>query len=365
MGGQKIVLAREAGTPGAPGPPPGGPLLADRLRRGDFDRCRVDEGDGRSPPERDGKLARIDARGSTDFHGGWRAGCDQLAAHLGAGQVGRCLLLTDGQANVGIADPVELAALAGAARRDRGVATSTFGVGEDFDERLLRGMADASGGRFYYIERPAQIPDLLTSELGELLQVVARDVCLWLRLPEGVEAAPLNALEAAAVGGGIQIRLGDVVSGQQLDVVVALKFPKGHTGDTVAVEFGLAEREGALVAPRRAAGWSYGAVRAVTDSRRDHRRPRGGQTPRRPSPRRGARVEPRRESKDARAILEKTARRIDAYAGSDGELEAIAAELRGEGADYAQVMSAKDQKLRYFASYSLSKDRMPDGKPRR
>ena len=64
------------------------------------------------------------------------------------------------------------------------------------------------------------------------------------------------------------------------------------------------------MAPRRAAGWSYGAVR-------------------------------------------------------DGELEAIAAELRGEGADYAQVMSAKGQNLRYFASYSLSKDRMPDGKARR
>ena len=65
------------------------------------------------------KLARIDARGSTDLHGGWRAGCDQLAAHLGAMNVGRCLLLTDGQANVGIVDPAGQAGQAGACAGSR------------------------------------------------------------------------------------------------------------------------------------------------------------------------------------------------------------------------------------------------------
>ena len=367
MGGQKIVLAREAVRLALQALRP-----ADRFSLVVYDEeitTVVESAKATAEARRNAmaKLARIDARGSTDLHGGWRAGCDQLAAHLGAGQVGRCLLLTDGQANVGIQDPAELAALAGAARKDRRIATSTFGVGEDFDERLLRGMADASGGRFYYIERPAQIPDLLTSELGELLQVVARE-----RLPLAAASRGCRGGAAQRPRGGsgrgrdIQIRLGDLVSGQQLDVVVALKFPKGHAGDTVAVEFGLAELEGALVAPRRAAGWSYGAVRAVTGQPREVIVDRA--VARLYAARaRAEALELNRAGKykEARAILEKTARRIDAYAGSDGELEAIAAELRGEGADYAQVMSAKDQKLRYFASYSLSKDRMPDGKARR
>jgi hypothetical protein len=285
---------------------------------------------------------------------------------LGAQQVGRCLLLTDGQANVGTVDPAELAALAVAARATGRIATSTFGVGEDFDERLLRGMADASGGRFYYIERPEQIPDLLTSELGELLEVVARDACLVLHLPKGVEAAPLNNLGTAAVTGGIQIRLGDLVSGQQLDVVVALKFPAGHTGDTVAVQFGLSDRTGALAAAPQALGWSYAADRAHKAQPRDVIVDR--EVARLYAARaRAEALELNREGKyrEARAILEKTARRIDAYAGGDGELEAIAHGLRGEGTDYAQVMNAKDQKLRYFQSYSISKNRMPDGKARR
>jgi Ca-activated chloride channel family protein len=366
MGGQKIVLARDAARLALQALRP-----ADRFSLVAYDdeiTTVVESTKATAEARRNAiaKLARIDARGSTNLHGGWKAGCDQLAAHLGAQQVGRCLLLTDGQANVSIQDPVELAALAGAARQTTRVATSTFGVGEDFDERLLRGMADASGGRFYYIERPEQIPDLLTSELGELLQVVARDVRLWLRLPMGVEAAPLNALTAATVGGDLGICLGDLVSGQQLDVVVELKFPKGHAGDTVAVEFGMAEWEGALVAPRQAIGWSYAADRAHKAQPREVIVDR--EVARLYAARaRADALELNRAGKykEARAVLEKTARRIDAYAGGDAELKAIAEGLRGDGAAYEHSMNAKDQKVRYFQSYNISMNRMPDGKARR
>jgi len=227
-------------------------------------------------------------------------------------------------------------------------------------------MVDASGGRFYYIERPEQIPDLLTSELGELLQVVARDACLALQLPKGVEAAPLNALATAAVTVGIQIRLGDLVSGQQLDVVVALKFPAGHTGDTVAVQFGLSDRTGALAAAPQALGWSYAADRAHKAQPREVIVDR--EVARLYAARaRADALELNREGKykEARAVLGKTARRIDAYAGGDAELKAIAEGLRGDGADYDRSMNAKDQKVRYFQSYSVSMNRMPDGKARK
>jgi hypothetical protein len=69
--------------------------------------------------------------------------------------------------------------------------------------------------------------------------------------------------------------------------------------------------------------------------------------------------------KEARAVLEKTARRIDAHAGGDAELKAIVEGLRGDRADYERSMNAKDQKVRYFQSYSISRNRMPDGKARR
>ena len=155
MGGPKIVLAREAVRLALQALHP-----ADRFSLVAYDdqvEVVVESVQATAEARRNAlaKLARIDARGSTDLHGGWAAGCGQLAAHLGAADVGRCLLLTDGLANVGIDDPAQLVSLAGAARKEGRIATSTFGVGADFDERLLRGMADASGGRFYVIEQPA------------------------------------------------------------------------------------------------------------------------------------------------------------------------------------------------------------------
>jgi hypothetical protein len=58
-------------------------------------------------------------------------------------------------------------------------------------------------------------------------------------------------------------------------------------------------------------------------------------------------------------------RRILDYAGDDDELKAIAEELRAEAAEFGRMMDARSMKQRYFESYSISKNRMPDGKARR
>lgn len=87
-------------------------------------------------------LRGVEARGSTDLCGGWLTGCRQIAERLDEAHVARALLFTDGQANHGETDPNALAAHASALRA-RGIVTSTFGIGLDFDEQLLRGIADA------------------------------------------------------------------------------------------------------------------------------------------------------------------------------------------------------------------------------
>ncbi|MFH1475421.1 MAG: VWA domain-containing protein, partial [Chloroflexota bacterium] len=131
-------------------------------------------------------LRRVDARGSTNLFGGWMRGCEQVALHSGGEVVSRALLLTDGLANVGVTDRFELETHAAELRR-RGVSTSTFGVGHDFDEALLEAIATAGGGNFYYIEDARQIGDFMTSELGEALEVVARDVRLEVTVPFGAQ----------------------------------------------------------------------------------------------------------------------------------------------------------------------------------
>lgn len=308
------------------------------------------------------KLDAIEARNNTDLGSGWLRGCEQVAAHVTEQAVGKCLLLSDGLANVGITDRSELAHHAEQLRA-RGVLSSTFGVGADFDERLMAAMASSGGGHFYFIQAAAQIPDFLTSELGETLEVVARDVRVDISAPEAVSLRLLSHFRSERQGTKLACFLPDLVARQELSLVVSAQFPKGGDGDTLAVECAVSDRESALQgAPARLA-WTF------ADHDANDRQPRNRTVDRAVArlyaalAQRDA-VEANRDGdyKRARLILEKTAKRIESYAGDDAELRRIAQELRSQMPDFDRALDAMDLKHRHFASYAISSSRMPNGK---
>src|SRR5512135_2326964 len=201
--------------------------------------------DGESRRVAADRLREIEARGTTDLHGGWLAGCEQVAANLQEQGVNRVLLLTDGLANVGVTDRDQLTSAAYDLRR-RGVTTSTFGVGTDFDEAVLQGMADAGGGHFYFIGDVAQMRDHITSEVGETLEVVAREVVLELTLPETVRVEALSPFRVEQRGGRTLVFLGDMVSGQMLSVVLRVTFDFGEVGREIGTFVRVTDRDGAF-----------------------------------------------------------------------------------------------------------------------
>ena len=140
----------------------------------------------------------------TNLFGGWFAGVDQIRSAPAGDFVNRAILLTDGHANQGVVHPGELAHAAERFRAD-GITTSALGVGADFDEDLLSKVASQGGGHFYFIETAAQIPDLLASELGEALEVVARDVTLDLLCGAGAQATVLNGFSAQTDGSRVRV----------------------------------------------------------------------------------------------------------------------------------------------------------------
>ena len=181
-------------------------------------------------------LARIEPRGSTNLGEGWLTGCRQVALGQRGDGVDRCLLLSDGLANVGMTDRDELAGHAAELRR-RGVTTTTFGIGDDFDERLMQLIAEHGGGNFYYIEDARQIPDYITSEVGEALDVVARGVAIEVSGPPHLEVDTLGVMPVDRRTDRTIIQLPDLVSGQELSVVIRLTFPFGQEDDTIAAAF--------------------------------------------------------------------------------------------------------------------------------
>ena len=330
MGGQKIALARMAVEHALRLLKP-----ADRFSLVVFDdvvSVVVESTLGSAEAKRHAlqELSKIDARGSTNLAGGWEAGCEQVAAHLTGDAIGRCLLVTDGQANVGESDPERLAQLAGAMRK-RGIATSTFGVGSDFDERTLQRIAEGGQGHFYFVEKPEAIPDLLTSELGDSLEIVAREAALVLRVPGGVDAAPLGAFGMSSAGHVVRIELGDLASGQERQVVVKFTFPEGAAGDDLVVGFALADRHNALGALSQDLTWTFAGHAENTAQRRDRIVDRAVASLYAALARQAALAHNREgRYEDAHREIERVARKIAAYAGTDPELQRIVSELRNE-----------------------------------
>lgn len=132
------------------------------------------------------RIREIHARGSTNLAGGWMRGEELVRRSMAANAVSRILLMTDGLANVGVTDHKELAEMA-RKYRAAGIVTTTLGFGERFNEDLLKTIADAGGGNFYFIATPDDAPAMFKEELGELQSQVAADLRLSLTWGPGVE----------------------------------------------------------------------------------------------------------------------------------------------------------------------------------
>jgi Ca-activated chloride channel family protein len=306
------------------------------------------------------RLHEIDARGSTNLGEGWLRGAQQVAEALTDEGVNRCLLLTDGLANVGITDHDELARHAGELRA-RGVSTTTFGVGEDFDEVLLQSMASAGGGHFYFIATAASIRDHITSEVGETLEIVARGVTLEIGAAEGIRVESLSPYPVSEGRGRTEVTLGDLTSDERVEVVLRLNFPYGELGRSTGAAFTLSDRDG-VVRGEAKLGWAYADNGANDHQERD-----------RVVDRAVARIFAARARQEAvglnrhgdyngaRHVVEATARRIRAYAGRDPELRAILGELEGELQKFAAPMMEMDRKRTYADSSYLMNSRMANG----
>ncbi|HEX8941289.1 MAG TPA: VWA domain-containing protein, partial [Candidatus Limnocylindrales bacterium] len=285
------------------------------------------------------RLREIEARGSTNLAEGWLRGCEQVALHQGGDAVHRVLLLTDGLANVGVTDRDALEAHA-AELRARGISTTTFGVGADFDETLLQGMADAGGGHFYFIESAGQIADFVTSEVGEALEVVARDAALELTLPAGVQAEAISPFPCHGGAGRTVVSLGDLVSDQAVAVVLRLRFPSVPAAGPLPVEVAVRDREGVLAGSAERATFEY-APDAANDSQPRERDVDRAVARQFAALARQEAVALNRQGRfaEAAARLRAVAARIARYAGDDAELRAIVAELEGQERRFAAPMA--------------------------
>ena len=168
------------------------------------------------------QIESIQPRNSTALHAGWVEGGVQVSQYFRPEQLNRVILLSDGLANQGETNPDVIASdVKGLAQR--GVSTTTMGVGDDYNEDLLEAMANSGDGNYYYIESSEQLPEIFQIELQGLMATLGRNVTLGIEPQGDVELVDvLNDLALTRQG---QFKLPNLVMGNPFVVVVRLKVP--------------------------------------------------------------------------------------------------------------------------------------------
>lgn len=310
-------------------------------------------------------LRHIEARAGTALYEGWLTGCraiapDGLAAddpHLT-----RCLLLTDGQANVGETDSEAIAGQAREIRERAGVGTSTLGFGAGYNESLLAPMAVAGGGMFHHIRGIHEIASAMSGETGDLRRVVALRVRLEIEAQPDLRAETISMYQLAPDSSDparCYLDVGDLLAGEQRQIVLRLSFPAEDKAFTYPVrgrviwtdDTGTHRTEWATVR------FTHSSQQACSDEPRDpeamhwiglHHAERAQY--------RAVELSAQGNARAAHDLLRRVRHRIEVYAGDDVELlDAIQTLRELEDLLNERLLTTLETKERYYASQRRSR----------
>lgn len=216
----------------------------------------------------------------TNLSAAWKRAAELIARGGIPGASRTVLLLTDGLPSRGLMKPEELEQLS-TSGREQGIVTSTVGIGESFDEKLLSAMATAGGGSYRFAEHDEDTIAVADEEVEGLQGLVAESAVLHVGFAKSVRRYEvLHDLVCRPDGDGLAIELGRLYAVRPRSVLLQLVADAGTEnfgavglsclgGEGAWAEAGMerillpapgqeagdAERVGAALVPLRVARW--------------------------------------------------------------------------------------------------------------
>jgi len=179
-------------------------------------------------------IERIRAGGSTALFAGVSKGAAELRKFLDHNRVNRVILLSDGLANVGPGSPGQLGDF-GASLAAEGISVTTIGLGLQYNEDLMTRLAFKSDGNHFFVENARDLELAWATEFGDVLSVVAQDVSIRIRFPQGVRPVRVLGREAQIEGQLLRASLNHVIFEQTKYLLVELELPPGRVGRVTEV----------------------------------------------------------------------------------------------------------------------------------
>ncbi|WP_426756280.1 vWA domain-containing protein [Myxococcus sp. Y35] len=233
MGGQKLNDARRAAMELVQRLTP-----EDRLAFIDYGTdVKVHHSQKMTPEARAELLSLIAALrddGSTNISGALAAAADTLRPHMREYRVSRAILLSDGQPTTGLTRDTDLFDQVRRLRAD-GITVSALGVGLDYQELLMRGMAEQGGGFSGFIDDSSRLAEVFSRELDQATSTVARLVELRLDVPPEVQDLEVMGMASFREGNVLKVPLYDLAGSQSVRVVAKLSLKTDQRAGTLAL----------------------------------------------------------------------------------------------------------------------------------
>lgn len=160
-------------------------------------------------------INRVAAGNTTNLYQGLQVAYQQLLAVKNARTLNRLVLITDGVPTAGTKD---FGAIMGqvAEQKTRGISVSTIGLGTDYGEELLAGLAHRTGGNFYHVPEPERLTEVFRKEFWSVSRVVAQNLRLRVHLANGVSVRQVYGHQPTYGNRVVNIMLSDLEADTEL-----------------------------------------------------------------------------------------------------------------------------------------------------
>jgi Ca-activated chloride channel homolog len=132
--------------------------------------------------EIEGKIRKIQTGGGTELYHGLEAGFYEVRRFLSNRQINHMILLTDGRTYGDEAECIQLADK----MASFGISLSTLGIGDEWNDQFLDGLANRTGGSSFYVSHPGDIAEFLKDKFRGLGQIYAEKLLLKMEPSNGV-----------------------------------------------------------------------------------------------------------------------------------------------------------------------------------
>jgi Ca-activated chloride channel homolog len=205
-------------------------------------------------------VRQLQAGGGTALYAGVNQGAAEIRKNLNGQYFNRIILLSDGLANQGPSSTEDLVRL-GRALVKEDISVSTVGLGAGYNEDLMAGLAKEGQGNLYFAETSKELPGIFDAEIGDALNVIARNATLRIELETGVRPLRLIGRQGVIRESHVEIEIKQLYGGQEKFALLEVEVPAGKAKEKknlarIVAKFKVAEN-GAVISRKATVSCSF------------------------------------------------------------------------------------------------------------